>query len=98
MWKIRNRLDKLQFRKEIPIYEKILTKHQDSNVVRTERKKIYKYYICDYCKDEIRLDKRHNERSGGIVDFPQTLTKRGKLTLVLCNKCLNKAITEFIEK
>lgn len=98
MWKIRNRMDELQFRMEIPKYEKVKTKHEKSNVVKTERKKLYEYYKCDYCNDEIRLNKKQHKRSGGIVNFPQSLTKRGKLTLVLCNKCLNNAIKEFIEK
>lgn len=98
MWKIRNRIDELQLRKEITKYEKTETKHESSNVVKTERKKLYNYYKCDYCNEEIRLDIKQSERSGGIVNFPHTLTKRGKLTLVLHNKCLNKAIKEFIEK
>ncbi len=98
MWKIKNRIDDLQSRTKVPKYEKFETKYKTSNVVRTERKKLYDYYKCDYCGCEIRLDKKPCERSGGLVDFPQTLTKRGKLTLVLCNKCLNKAINEFIER
>lgn len=95
MWKIRNRIDELQRRKEIPKYEKTEYKNETSHVVKTEKKKLYKYYKCDYCSDEIRLDKKKHERSGGIVTLPYTLTKKRKLTLVLCNKCLNKTVKEF---
>lgn len=96
MWRIRNRLYELQTRKEIPKYEKIKRENEISNVVETKKEKIYDYYICDYCNDEIRLDKKVAERSGGIVNFPDTLTKKGRVRLVLCNKCLNSAIKEFI--
>ena len=98
--KIINKLSELQTRKEIPKYEKIEIQNEKSNVVKTERKKLYQYYKCDYCNDEIRLDMKPTERSGGIVSFPHTLTKSGKLDLVLCNKCLKNAIREFskIEK
>lgn len=98
MWKIRSRLKDLQLRKEIPKYEKFKKENETSNIVKTKREKLYDYYKCDYCKDEIRLDKKRNERSGGIVHFPHTLTKSGKVTLVLCNKCLNNVIKEFIDK
>lgn len=98
MWKIRSRLKDFQLRKEIPKYEKFKKENEFSNIVKTKREKLYDYYKCDYCKDEIRLDKKRNERSGGIVNFPHTLTKSGKVTLVLCNKCLNSVIKEFIDK
>lgn len=98
MWRIRNRIDTLQERKEIQKHIKFETKNENSNVIKTERKKLYEYYKCDYCDNEIRLDKKIHERSGGVIDFPHTLTKCGKVTLVLCNKCLNKAIEEFKEK
>lgn len=98
MWKIRNRIDILQQREKIPKYEKTKSRNENSNIVKTERKKLYEYYKCDYCNEEIRLDKKPRERSGGIVIFPHTLTKHGKVTLVLCNKCLNSVIKEFTEK
>ncbi len=94
-WKIRNRLEELQNREKIVINTKILKTNQDSNVVKSEIKKVYKYYRCDYCNDEIRLDIKQEERTGGVIIFPHSLTKRGKLTLVLCNKCLKKALKEF---
>lgn len=97
MWKIRNRIDILQQRKEITKYTKEQKQNSESFVIPTKTVKLYDYYRCDYCNDEIRLDKKQHERSGGIVTLPKTLTKRGKLTLALCNKCLNKVIKEFID-
>lgn len=98
MWKIRNRLNELQKREKITKYQKELKENESSNIIKTKRTKLYKYYKCDYCGDEIRLDIKQEERSGGTVTFPHTLTKKGKVNLVLCNKCLNKAINEFTEE
>lgn len=98
MWRIKSRLDMLQQRKEITKYTKTKKENQDSFVIATKSKKLYDYYICDYCEDEIRLDAKQEERSGGIVVFPHTLTKSKEVKLVLCNKCLVKAIKEFTEE
>ena len=78
MWKIRNRLESLQEREKIAKYQKELKENESSNITKTIRKKLYKYYKCDYCEDEIRLDTKQDERSGGLVTFPHTLTKKRK--------------------
>lgn len=88
---------RLRSRKEVPKYIKEQKENETSNVVKISRKKLYEYYKCDYCGDEIRLDKKQHERSGGIVTFPHTLTKKGKITMALCNKCLRKTIEKIIE-
>lgn len=90
-----NRLEQLQARKEITKHEKIVREEEHSNIIKTKKKKIYDYYKCDYCGDEIRLDIKQAERTGGIVEFPHILTKRGKVKLALCNKCLKKVLKEF---
>lgn len=59
------------------------------------KKKLYEYYVCDYCDQEIKVKDKNCEMTGGIVSIPKTLTKCGNLTLALCNKCLNKVIKEF---
>ena len=86
---------KLRARKEVPKYTKEEKIDNESNVVHTQRKKLYDYYRCDYCKEEIRLDKKQYERSGGIVTFHKELTGCGNITMALCNKCLNKVIQEL---
>lgn len=90
-----SRLEELQARKEITKYEKIVREEEHSNVIKTKKKKIYDYYKCDYCGDEIRLDTKQAERTGGIAEIPHILTKRGKVKLALCNKCLKKVLKEF---
>lgn len=92
---IKENITEYKTRKEIKKYIKEHKEHNESNLVNTKKRKLYEYYKCDYCTDEIRLDVKQQERSGGIVTFPHTLTKSGKIDLVLCNKCLNKAINEF---
>ena len=95
---IKENIRKLQCRKEIPKYIKEIREDTNSNLVKGKIIKKYEYWKCDYCNDEIRLDKKQAERSGGIVNFPHTLTKCGRLQLVLCNKCLNSVIREFLNK
>lgn len=93
--KIGNRLEQLQARKEITKYEKIIREEEHSNIIKTKKKKLYDYYKCDYCGDEIRLDIKQSERTGGIVELPHILTKSGKVKVVLCNKCLKEVLKEF---
>lgn len=88
-------ISELQTRTEITKYTKEIKENENSNIVKTKKIKLYKYYKCDYCKDEIRLDKKLYERSGGIVNIPHSITKCGTLQLALCNKCLNKVLAEF---
>ena len=90
-------LNRIIARNEIPKYVKELRQNEDSNVVKTHKKKLYQYYKCDYCNDEIILNQKMTERSGGIVTFPHILTKRGNITFVLCNKCL-KPVIQIFEK
>lgn len=88
-------INTLKYRKEPQKYTQMLVKKQTSNVVNSEKTKLYDYYVCDYCKDQIRLDIKKTERSGGIAIIPHTLTRCGELKLALCNKCIRKAIKEF---
>ena len=88
-------INNLKYRKEPQKYVQMSVKNQDSNVVNSEKVKLYDYYICDYCKDKIRLDIKQTERSGGIAIFPHSLTKCGELKLTLCNKCLIPAVREI---
>lgn len=88
-------INKLKYRKEPPKYTQMLVKNQTSNVVNSEKTKLFDYYVCDYCSDKIRLDVKKTERSGGIATIPHTLTRCGELKLALCNKCIKKAIEEL---
>ena len=88
-------IKELKYRKEPQKYTQMLVKNETSNVVNSERTKMYDYYVCDYCRDKIRLDIKKSERSGGIATIPHTLTRCGELKLALCNKCIKKAIEEL---
>lgn len=88
-------INNLKYREEPQKYTQMLIKNENSNVVKSERTKLYDYYVCDYCKDKIRLDIKKNERSGGIATIPHSLTKCGELKLALCNKCLIPTIQEI---
>lgn len=76
--KIKNRIDEFQRRKKIEKYQKLKKENQESNVIKTKSIKLYDYYKCDYCNEEIKLDEKECERNGGIVTLPQTLTKKRK--------------------
>lgn len=91
-------IEKLKKREKVIKYTKYFENTSKSNLVNHRKEKDYDYYICDYCKDEIRLDLKQYERSGGIVIFPHTLTKCGKVTVVLCNKCVKKVQKELEER
>ena len=90
-------LQALECRESIPIYEKFAPKPAGSHLIKIKREKLYKYYKCDYCGDEIKIINKKQEMTGGIVVLPYTLTKRGELKLVICNKCLNPLLKEFEE-
>lgn len=88
-------INNLKYRKEPEKYKQMLVKNQTSNVVNAEKRKLYDYYVCDYCKEQIRLDVKKTERSGGIAVIPHSLTKCGELRLALHNKCLIPVIQEI---
>jgi len=63
-----------------------------------EKKKDYEYYICDYCGEEIRLEKQWDNKSGGIIQVPTSITGIGSVTLALHNKCLQPVLDDFNSK
>lgn len=69
------------------------------HLTKEKTKKLYDYYICDYCKEEIKVTKKWEDKTGGVVKLPKTLTGLDyEICLVLCNKCLNHVINEFEER
>ncbi len=85
-------------REEVPVYEKLEEKQAGSHLVNYKRKKIYYYYKCDFCGNEIRIYKNKRNMSGGIVTIPYTITKCKSLDLALCNKCLKPMLKIFEER
>lgn len=88
-------IDELKWRKEPTKHTEMLIEDSNCNTVKSKKKKMYDYYICDYCGDKIRLDVKKDKRTGGTAIIPHSLTKCGQIKLALCNKCLNKTIKEF---
>ncbi len=78
------------------------TKYEESNntakhLTKAKAKKLYDYYKCDYCGDEIKITKKWEDKTGGIIILPETLTHKTPLKLALCTKCLKKVLKEFEE-
>lgn len=89
--------NEISSRNIIPKYSKMKTKLEGSNLVNRKVEKEYDYYKCDCCGDEIRILKKWREMSGGIVEIPHTITRRGNIKLALCNKRLNPVLKYFEE-
>ncbi|MBP3463819.1 MAG: hypothetical protein J6K45_05000 [Clostridia bacterium] len=74
------------------------TKYKGNDHLNNKNKeKLYDYYTCDYCKDEIVILPKRENMTGGIVTIPYSLTGRGPIELMLCQKCLNPVLNEFEE-
>lgn len=59
-------------------------------------KKLYEYYVCDYCGEEIKIESKWENKTGGICKIPQTLSNIDTvLYLALCNKCVIPVEKEF---
>lgn len=91
-------ISKFKNRDKIPKYTREIKEETKSNILKAKVIEKYKYLKCDYCGNEIRLDKKEYERTGGTKVFPHSFTKCGKIELALCNKCLKKVIKEFEER
>lgn len=92
-------LEKLYYREKVPIYTKLKPKPTEGRyLIKYKDEKDYDYYICDYCGDEIKILKKRIEMAGGVVVLPHSLTKRGEVKVVLCNKCINPVLKELEEK
>lgn len=91
--KIANRYFELANRKSICVNVKYTDDGETNHLTRVKKKVLYKYRNCDYCGDEIIV----NSKNDGIVTLPGTLTKRNKLKLALCDKCIRPVIKEFEE-
>lgn len=91
-------ITKFKNRDKIPKYIREIKEETKSNILKAKVLERYQYLKCDYCGDEIRLDIKFQERTGGTKVFSHSFTKCGKIELVLCNKCLKPVIKEFEEK
>ena len=51
-------ITEIKYRKAPSKYTKVQSEGERSNITNRKMTKLYDYYICDYCKAEIRLDKK----------------------------------------
>lgn len=84
-------------RKEIVKHEKLKPKPECSHLVKYKQEIEYKYYLCDYCGEEIRITDKWENKTGGIAELPNSITNRGKVKIAIHNKCL-KELTKELER
>lgn len=68
------------------------------HLIKYKQEKDYEYYKCDYCKEEIKIEKGWEKKTGGVVTIPNTVTGRGNIEIAIHNKCLKKFLKELEEK
>lgn len=87
-------IKKIELREKVEKYKKYKIIQKGSNITKGKKELDYEYYVCDYCRQELKAGKlKWEERKGGILDYPITQFKR--LKLALCNSCLKEAIKEL---
>ncbi len=82
-------------RTEIIKHKKYKPKPEAAHLVRYKPKLEYEYYICDYCKQEIKIEKKWKNKTGGIIVLPATITGREPIEIAIHNKCLGLFIKEL---
>jgi len=75
--------------------KKLKPKPAGSHLVKHKEEVDYYYYICDYCGEEIKLENKWENKTGGIAELPNSLTNRGKVKIAIHNRCLNNLIKEL---
>lgn len=83
-------------RSEIVKYTKYKENNEDAkHLVNYKKEKEYDYYLCDYCLKEIKITDKWEERTGGVIELPLELSKRGKVKVAMHNKCLKQFLKEM---
>ena len=98
--KILNRYEEFRDR-EKPIKQTKVIKEDTgigTHLVKAKIKEKYSYYICDYCGEEIKIEKDISKRTGGTCYLPGCLTNKAPIMVALHNKCFKPVIEEFKEE
>lgn len=90
-------LNRFSGRKTPPKYIKYKPKPSGSHLVNYKSEKDYDYYICDYCGEEIKINNKWENKTGGTYEIPETITKTHIIKLALHNKCLKPLLNEITE-
>lgn len=92
----KEKIDKWQKRKKIEIHTQYA---KDKNGFELKNKKMYDYYICDYCWIPIKLfpNKKHYKQEGGKVIIPCSLINNKSVEVAVHNRCIKYLIKELEE-
>lgn len=91
----KNKISRWAERGEPVKNKKFKPKPEGSHLVKYREEVDYKYYVCDYCGEEIRITDKWENKTGGIAELPNSLTNRGKVKIAIHNRCLNNLIKEL---
>lgn len=94
---IKTKINYLSERTEIIKHKKFKPKPECTHLVKYKPELDYEYYICDYCGQEIRVENKWENKTGGITQLPNSITNRGKIKIAIHNKCLKPLLKEFEE-
>lgn len=94
---IRQKINYLAERTEIIKHKKFKPKPECTHLVKYKPELDYEYYICDYCGQEIKIEGKWENKTGGIADLPNSITNRGKIKIAVHNECLKNLLKEFRE-
>lgn len=94
----KNKMSTWADRREPVKNKKLKPKPDGSHLVKYEEEVEYKYYICDYCGEEIRIANKWENKTGGIAELPNSLTNRGKVKIAVHNRCLRLLLKEIEEE
>lgn len=94
---IKYKINYLADRTEIIKHKKFKPKPECTHLVKYKPELDYEYYVCDYCGQEIKIEKKWEKKTGEILEIPNSITNRGKVKIAIHNKCLNPLLRE-VEK
>lgn len=96
---IKNRINELKTRVEPTVFEKVIKEDDGigTHLVNKKVKEKYKYYMCDYCGQEIKITEKWAEKQGSKITIPASVTRQGEVVVALHNKCLKSTLKEFEE-
>ena len=97
MLEINEKVNEWKTRKKPEILKKYKKNDEIGKHLTKSKKELdYQYYKCDYCGNEIIIEKDINKRNGGLAEIPQTLTMESSvLEVALHDRCLNPLISEL---
>lgn len=95
---IKTKINYLSERTEIIKHKKFKPKPECTHLVKYKPELDYEYYICDYCGQEIRVENKWENKTGGITELQNSITNRGKVKIAVHNKCLNPLLKKIEEE